>query len=131
MNMLKADRLLKRLPLDEDRPFLSEKEEICLRLLLIDQASLADMPAEKLVELTAGQIGPERAQTVCTIAKMARLPGIGTWFARLAVEAGLDIQAIRTLPAEEIVAIINAHMGYPVCDAHTANKLKKLRDQWG
>lgn len=117
-------------PLHEDRDFLSEREWICLQLLCYSQKTLADANASELSDATASQISIERAQKIISTAKIARLDGLGSWIARLMVEAGLDEDTVRQLPATDIMQRVNANVGYPLCNPATARALAGLQAIW-
>jgi len=117
-------------PLHEDREFLSEREWVCLQLICHSKRTLADADATALSEATAGQISVERARDIIETARIARLEGLGTWIARLMVQAGLDAGSVRSMPAEEVMARINTHAGYTLCNAATVRALKDLQAAW-
>jgi Domain of unknown function (DUF4332) len=117
-------------PLDEDRPFLSEREWTCLRLICHSEASIADSDPHQLAEATAHQIDPERAARLVEIARMARLPGLGTWMARLLVEAGVSINELTEKSADALLARVNTEVGYPICNAATIAAFSLLQAAW-
>jgi len=128
--MLPAKELPARFPLYENRDFLSEREWVCLRLICHTADSIADADPLALAEATAHQIGPERAARLVEMARIARLPGLGSWISRLLVDAGIDSTTIRTLSADEIVARVNQVFGYPICNPATASELAQLQATW-
>ncbi len=117
-------------PLHEDRDFLSEREWVCLQLICQSRKTLADADAVALSEATAGQISVERARDIIETARIARLDGLGTWIARLMVQAGLTFEDAQRLPAEEMLARVNAHAGYALCNAATVRALRSLQALW-
>ena len=117
-------------PLHEDREFLSEREWVCLQLICHSRKTLADADAAALSEATAGQISVERARDIIETARIARLDGLGTWIARLMVQAGLTFEDIQKLPAEELMNRVNTHAGYALCNAATIHALKGLQTVW-
>jgi hypothetical protein len=117
-------------PLDEDRPFLSEREWTCLRLICHSEASIADSDAQTLAEATAHQIDVRRAGQMVEIARMARLPGLGTWMARLLVEAGISMHDLTASSADDLLARVNAQTGYPICNAATIAAFSLLQAAW-
>ncbi len=117
-------------PLHEDRDFLSEREWVILKLLCRTTSSLATAEANELSRASGGQLTPERCRQLINIARIASLPGLGTWIARLMSEAHLDAESVRRLPAEVIARRINTHAGYPVCNAATMRALARLQSMW-
>jgi hypothetical protein len=117
-------------PLHENRPFLSEREWTCLRLICHTEDSIADCDPEALAEATANQIDPRRAAQLVAIAHMARLPGMGSWMARLLVEAGVHEDELTTQSADALLARVNAQVGYPICNAATVAAFALLQASW-
>jgi hypothetical protein len=117
-------------PLHEDRPFLSESEWVILKLLCWPLDSLAGAEAEELMLASGGQISLERCRELIAIVRISRLSGLGSWMARLLVEAGVSEQDVLNLPAEELIARINAHMGYPICNLATCRAIAGLQAEW-
>ena len=117
-------------PLHEDRPFLSEREWTCLRLICHTEDSIADCDPDALAQATGGQIDAERAGQLVAIARMARLPGLGSWMARLLVEAGVREPDLTGQSADELLARVNARAGYPICNAATVAALALLQASW-
>jgi len=117
-------------PLHEDREFLGEREWVCLQLICHSQKTLADADASDLSSATANQITVERAREIISIAKIARFDGLGSWIARLMVEAGLDEDTVRTLPAIDIMDRVNEKTGYPLCNPATVRALADLQAIW-
>jgi hypothetical protein len=117
-------------PLQENRPFLSEREWTCLRLICHTEDSIADSDPHALAEATAHQIAPARAAQLVEIARMARLPGLGTWMARLLVEAGVTTADLTATSADALLAKVNAQVGYPVCNAATIAAFALLQAAW-
>ncbi len=128
--MGQVSRLPGSFPLHEDRDFLSESEWVILQLLRRPVESLADADADELSAATGGQIRPERCRQLIEIVRIHRLPGLGSWIARLMVEAGLSAEDVRSRPAEELTARINEHAGYPLCNAATTRALAALQAGW-
>lgn len=117
-------------PLHEDRPFLSEREWTCLRLICHTGDSIADCDPAELTDATANQIDAHRAGQLVATARMARLPGLGSWMARLLVEAGVHENELTELSADALLARVNAQAGYPICNAATVAALALLQASW-
>lgn len=117
-------------PLHEDKKFITESEWVILKLLCRPLDKIGDTNAEELSEASGGQIKVERANQLIHIVQVAELPGIGSWIARLMVEAGLDLEQIKTRPADEIMNLINERSGYPLCNDATIRALADLQLQW-
>ena len=117
-------------PLHENRPFLSEREWTCLRLICHSEDSIADCDGAALAEATANQIDAHRAGQLVAIARMARLPGLGSWMARLLVEAGVRENELTEQSADALLARVNAQAGYPICNAATVAALALLQASW-
>jgi hypothetical protein len=117
-------------PLDENRPFLSEREWTCLRLICHSEDSIADSDPHALAEATAHQIDDRRAAQLVEITRMARLPGLGTWMARLLVEAGVGMNDLSAKSADELLDRVNARAGYPICNAATIAAFALLQAAW-
>jgi len=117
-------------PLHEDKDFLTGREWVCLRLLCLNMKNLADILPEALSKSTNQQIELSRAQQIVNTAKIARLQGLGTWFSRLVVDAGFEYDDMIKQPAQAITSRINQHLGYPICNAKTAQSLQTLQQQW-
>ena len=45
-------------------------------------------------------------------------------------EADLNIEQVKTLPADEIMNLINERSGYPLCNDATVRALSDLQLQW-
>jgi len=117
-------------PLHEDKSFLNESEWVILKLLCRSLESLAEADANELAQATGGQFTPKRCGELIAIVRISRLSGLGTWMARLMVEAGLSEQDALSLQADELGDRINAHMGYAICNAATNRALAELQNQW-
>jgi len=117
-------------PLHEDKSFLSESEWIILKLLCRPLDSLADADANELAQATGGQLSVDRCNELISIVHISRLPGLGSWVARLMVEAGLNEEDVLNLPAETICERINTQMGYTVCNTATSRALTGLQAGW-
>ena len=117
-------------PLHDNKDFLSEREWVCLRLICHTQETLADADPAELSAATAGQISEERAAQLVNISRIARDYGLGTWFARLAVEADFDVESLRITPAEVIMQAINNRAGYVICNPATMRALADMQGQW-
>ena len=128
--MGQVSRLPGAFPLHEDRDFLSESEWVILQLLRRPLESLAEADADELSAATGGQIRPERCRQLIEIVRIHRLPGLGSWIARLMVEAGLTEHEVKSLPADEVTARINDHAGYPLCNPATTRALAALQGSW-
>ncbi|MDX8394486.1 MAG: hypothetical protein R8K21_07890 [Mariprofundales bacterium] len=97
-----------------DKDFFSEREWVCLRLIGHTAKTLADADAAHVCTATAQQVPFKRAKEIIDIAHLRKYSGIGTWFGRLAVEAGLDAKSIYELSAANIAVRINTSVGYPI-----------------
>jgi len=117
-------------PLHENKPFTSESEWVILKLLCRSLDSLAEADADELVHASGNQFSVERCRELIAIVRISRLPGLGSWMARLIVEAELSEQDTLHLPAEELCERINAHMGYTICNAATSRALAGLQAGW-
>lgn len=117
-------------PLHEDKSFISESEWVILKLLCRPLDSLAEADPDELAVASGGQISPERCRELVGIVRIARLPGLGSWMARLLVEAGFGEADVHDRPVDELCAGINAHMGYTICNAATIRALGELQAQW-
>ena len=117
-------------PFGEDRSFLRAHEEVLLGLLGLDADALADAAPAELAARSGGRIDEARADEIVRTARLARLPGLGTWAARLLAEAGLDPDAARTRPAAELAARVNARLGYPVWNDESIARLAALQARW-
>ncbi len=118
-------------PLCEDRDFLRESEWVILKLLCRPVDDLATADAGELSRASGGQLLPERCKQLIDIVRISKLPGLGTWMARLMVEAGMDEHALLTRPAEELIARVNAHATYPICNQATMHAIADLQRSWG
>jgi len=117
-------------PLHEDKPFISESEWVILKLLCRSLDSLADADAEELAQASGGQFSVQRCRELIAIVHISRLPGLGSWMARLLVEAGASEQDALRLPAEDLCERINTHMGYTICNAATSRALAGMQAEW-
>ncbi len=128
--MGQVSRLPGAFPLHENRDFLSESEWVILQLLRRPVESLINADPDELSAATGGQISPERCRELIEIVRIDRLPGLGSWIARLMVEAGLTVDDVLTLPAEEVTRRVNQHAGYPLCNPATMRALATLQESW-
>jgi len=117
-------------PLHENRDFLRESEWVILKLLCRPVDSLAAADADELSSASGRQLSPERCRELINMVRISNLPGLGTWIARLLSEAGLDAEALLTLPAENIVRRVNTHAGYPICNQATIHAIAGLQASW-
>jgi len=117
-------------PLHENKDFLRESEWVILKLLCRPVDGLATADADELSKTSGEQLSPERCRQIINIVRISSLPGLGTWIARLLSETGLDEDAVRTLPAEEIVTHVNKHAGYPICNQATEHAIAGLQTSW-
>ena len=117
-------------PLHEDKEFLSESEWVIFKLLCRPIESIADMPADELSQATGGQVSEERCDQLIRIVRIQRLPGLGSWIARIFAEAGLDDADLCSRPVAEIADLINNKMGYPLLGDATTRALTALQLQW-
>ncbi len=128
--MNKVQALPGAFPLHEDREFLSESEWVIFKLLCKPVDTLADEEPESLSAATGNQVTLERCDELIRIVRMARLPGIGSWIARLFAEAGLNEEDLRNRAADDITGAVNAKAGYPICNEATTRALQTLQLQW-
>jgi len=128
MNNVKA--LPGAFPLHEDKEFITESEWVILKLLCRPLKEIGNTDAEELSTASGGQIKVARADELIRIVRIAALPGLGSWIARLMAEVGLDETQVKSLPAEEIMARINEKAGYPICNEATVRALADLQLQW-
>jgi len=126
----KVQTLPGALPLHEDRDFLRESEWIILKLLCRPLDSLTESTAEELSAASGGQLSVERCAELIAIVRLNRLPGLGSWAARLLVEAGLSEHDICSLSAENISKHINQHTGYAIFNPATTRALAELQQTW-
>ncbi|MDQ6960847.1 MAG: hypothetical protein Q9M27_07405 [Mariprofundaceae bacterium] len=117
-------------PLHENRDFLRESEWIILKLLCRPVDSLATADADELSGASGAQLSPERCRQLINMVRISNLPGLGTWIARLMSEAELDVEAVLTLPSDDIVRRVNTHTGYPICNQATMHAITDLQSQW-
>ena len=117
-------------PLHEDKPFTSESEWVILKLLCRPLDSLAEADADELALSSGNQFTPDRCRELIAIVRISRFSGLGSWMARLMVEAGLGEQDALNLPAEELCERINTHMGYTISNAATSRALAGLQAGW-
>ncbi len=101
-----------------------------LKLLCRPVDALGETDAEELSHASGGQIKVERAEELIRIVQIKSLPGLGSWIARLMAEADLNVGQVKTLPADEIMNLINECSGYPLCNAATVRALSDLQLQW-
>jgi len=126
----KVQTLPGALPLHEDRDFLRESEWIILKLLCRPLDSLTESTAEELSAASGGQLSVERCAELIAIVRLKQLPGLGSWAARLLVEAGLSEHDICSLSAENISNHINQHTGYAIFNSATTRALAELQQTW-
>ncbi len=117
-------------PLHEDKNFITESEWVILKLLCRPVDALGETDAKEVSHASGGQIKVERAEELIRIVQIKSLPGLGSWIARLMAEAGLNIGQVKTLPADEIMNLINECSGYPLCNDATVRALSDLQLQW-
>jgi len=117
-------------PLHEDKPFISESEWVILKLLCRPLESLAEADADELAQASGGQFTVQRCRELVAIARISRLPGMGSWMARLLVESGVEEQEVLRGAGDELCARINAHLGYTICNAATSRALDGLQTEW-
>jgi len=126
----KVQSLPGALPLHENKDFLRESEWVILKLLCRSLDSLADNDAEELSAASGNQLAAERCKQLISIVRLSKRTGLGSWAARLMVEAGLDEQEIDVQSAEKISAKVNQHMGYAIFNPATTHALADLQEQW-
>lgn len=117
-------------PLHADKDFITESEWVILKLLCRPVMELDGSDAEEVAKASGGQIKIERADELIRIVRISKLPGLGTWIARLMGEVGLDAEQVKSLAPEEIMNRINARMGYPLCNDATVRALADLQLMW-
>jgi len=117
-------------PLHEDKSFISESEWVILKLLCRSLDSLADADAEELAKASGNQFTVERCRELIAIVRISRLHGLGSWMARLLVEAGLNEHDVLNLESDELCSRINENMGYTVCNTATSRALEGLQAGW-
>jgi len=117
-------------PLSEDKPFISESEWVILKLLCRPLDSLADAEPEELVQASGNQFTLERSRELIAIVRISRLHGLGSWMARLLVEAGCSEDDVLNGDADALCARVNTHMGYTICNTATCRALESLQAAW-
>ena len=117
-------------PLHENREFLSESEWVIFKLLCRPVESFAECDAEELSQATGGQVSEARCDQLIRIVRIQRLPGLGSWIARIMAETGFSDSDLCRVPASEIAGQINRKMGYPLLGDATIRALAALQLQW-
>lgn len=117
-------------PLHADKDFITESEWVILKLLCRPVMDLDNTDAEEVCKASGGQIKVERADELIRIVQISKLPGLGTWIARLMGEVDLDAEQVKTLAPEEVMNRVNARMGYSLCNDATVRALADLQLQW-
>jgi len=117
-------------PLHENKDFLRESEWVILKLLCRPVDSLATANADELSSASGGQLAPKRCRQLIDMIRISKLKGLGTWMARLMVEAELDEQALLTMSAENLIERVNSHAGYPICNQATMHAIANLQTSW-
>lgn len=117
-------------PLHENRDFITESEWVILKLLCRPVNELDNTTAEELSAASGGQISVARCDELIRIVRISKLPGLGSWIARMMAETGCDAEMVRNNDAAEIMQRINAKAGYPLCNAATIRALADLQLQW-
>jgi len=120
----------KAFPFGKEQPFLREHEWVILKLLCLPLPELAKMRPDELVQASGGRISPQRADELIRIVRLAQLPGLGSWAARLFAEAGLDEEALRTDAPEKIAAKLQERFGYPMMSKEDQARLAELQRAW-
>jgi len=126
----KVQTLPGALPLHEDRDFLRESEWIILKLLCRPLDSLAESEAEEVSAASGGQLTVERCAELIAIVRLNQLPGLGSWAARLLVEASLSEHDVCSLSAEDVCERVNQHTGYAIFNPATTRALAELQKKW-
>ncbi|MDQ6987560.1 MAG: hypothetical protein Q9M25_07150 [Mariprofundaceae bacterium] len=126
----KVQTLPGALPLHENRDFLRESEWIILKLLCRPLDDLAKSHAEELSAASGGQLSVERCAELIAIVRVSQLPGLGSWAARLLVEAGLSKHDVCSLSAEDVCERVNQHTGYAIFNSATTRALAELQQTW-
>ncbi len=117
-------------PLHEDRDFVSESEWVILKLLCRPLDTLDETDAVTLSAASGGQISIERCDELIRLVRISKLPGLGSWMARLLAETGLDVAQVRDGDAAVMMAAINRRAGYPICSEATTRAFMRLQENW-
>ena len=117
-------------PLHADKDFITESEWVILKLLCRPIMDVDGTDAEELSLASGGQIKVARADELIRIVRISKLPGLGTWIARLMGEVDLDVDQVKTLAPEEIMNRINKRIGYTLCNDATVRALNDLQLKW-
>lgn len=117
-------------PLSEDKSFISESEWVILKLLCRPLESLGDADAEELNQASGNQLSVERCRELIAIVRISRLHGLGSWMARLLVEAGCSEEDVLNGDADALCAQVNSHMGYTICNTATSRAIENLQTAW-
>jgi len=117
-------------PLHEDRNFLSESEWVIFKLLCKPIDAIADEDAEMLSAASGNQVSVQRCDELIRIVRIAQLPGLGDWIARLLAEAGFSDTDLRNRDAAELTGGVNTKAGYHICNEATTRALHTLQMQW-
>jgi len=117
-------------PLHEDKNFLSESEWVIFKLLCKPLDAIVDENPEMLSAATGNQISAQRCDELIRIVRIAQLPGLGSWIARLLAEAGFSDVDLRNRDADDLTGAVNAKAGYNICNEATTRALGALQMQW-
>lgn len=117
-------------PLRENRDFITESEWVILKLLCRPVNEIDNTTAEEISAASGGQMSVARCDELIRIVRISKLPGLGSWIARLMAETGCDEETVRSDDAAEIMQRINAKAGYPLCNDATVRALTDLQLQW-
>jgi hypothetical protein len=128
MNTVKA--LPGAFPLHVDKNFLSESEWVIFKLLCRPIESFPENTAEELSHASGKQVSIKRCQELIHIVQISQLSGLGSWIARLLVEAGWNIDDVRNRDAKTILTAVNDKAGYMICNEASIHALANLQLQW-
>jgi len=117
-------------PLHENKDFLSESEWVIFKLLCRSVDTFATSEAAELSTVTGSQVTPERCDELIRTVRISKMPGLGTWIARLFAQAGLSERDVLKLPSASIAERVNDKLGYPLCNAATTEAIAQLQTQW-
>jgi len=118
--------------LSENRPFVTEKEWTWIKLAALNEDTIADLSGEDLHTRIEGVIELGRCRNLTSIARLARLPGVGTLTAQWLVRGGIgDVDTLRATAAETVCAQVNTALGYPVWGDEVVRQIAVLQSKIG
>jgi len=117
-------------PLHEDKSYTSESEWVILKLLCRPLNELDQTYAAELSAASGGQISEARCDELIRIVRISRLPGLGTWMARLLAEINLDVDQVMNDDATVMMEAVNRRAGYAICKEATCRAFVRLQQQW-